>query len=300
MESLRVAIIINPHAGVHRHAATARRTALAQAVLREHAITGEVIVTEGRGHARRAVRALAADGVDAVVAWGGDGTINEVASELVGRHVPLGIVPAGSGNGLARELGVAWHPRPALETALLGQTREIDVGELGGRYFFNVAGTGLDSHLALVFESGTRRGLGGYVWSACRELGRYRPRRYSVTTVGAEPEVWPSGPALIVAVANTRQYGNRAIIAPLARPDDGLLELVIVPPLSVLSTLWHARRLFTDSVHKVPGVRMRSVRHAEIAADQPLTFHVDGEVVQGARTLSIAVHPRALAVRVPG
>ena len=299
MKSLRVAIIINPHAGVHRHGAASQRVALAREVLQAGGISGEIVVTEARGHGRRVTRSILDDGVDIVVAWGGDGTVNEVGSELVGRGVPLGIVPAGSGNGLARELGLDWNPRRALETALKGQTRQIDVGDLGGRWFFNVAGTGLDSHLAEVFGSGGRRGLSGYAASLVRELGGYDPCRYTVTAADAEPEVWSRGRALIVAVANTRQYGNQAVIAPLARPDDGLLELVVIPPLSLLSTLWHARRLFTNSVHEIPGVRMRSVRGGQIEADDPLMFHVDGEVVQGGRTLSIAVRPGALAVRVP-
>lgn len=296
---MSVAIIINPHAGVHRRGAAARRVALAREVLQAEGISGEVVVTKSGEHTRELARSVVETGIETVVAWGGDGTINHVGSELVGGKVPLGIVPAGSGNGLARELGLEWNPRRALVTALRGRTRTIDVGDLGGKYFFNVAGTGLDSQLAQAFESGRRRGLGGYAAALFRELGGYEPKCYTVSVAGAEPEEWLRGKALIVALANTRQYGNRAVIAPLARPDDGLLEVVVIPPLSLLSTLWHARRLFTSSVHQIPGVRMRSVRGGAIAADQPMTFHLDGEVVTAAETLSIAVRPGALAVRVP-
>lgn len=255
-------------------------------------------MTTSREHTGDAARAIVERGVDLLVAWGGDGTVNQVGAALVGRGIPLGIVPAGSGNGLARELGVDRNPRRALETALRGDTRTIDVGELGGKYFFNVAGTGFDSHLAEVFDRGGRRGVSGYAAALWREVGGYQARTYAVRVEGAEPDLWPRAPALLVAVANSRQYGNGAVIAPLARLDDGLLELVVVPPLSLSSVAWQARRLFTNSVHRVPGIRMRSVRSGEIATDTPQSFHVDGEVATGAATLGLAVHPGALAVRV--
>ena len=161
--------------------------------------------------------------------------------------------------------------------------------------FFNVAGVGIDAHLAAAFNALSHRGGLAYFQTAWREVARYEPRVYTVRA--GELEV--TEPALAIAVANTRQYGNRAIIAPLARPDDGLLELVMLPPLSPLAILWQARRLFTGSVHRVPGVRMHSVREVEIVADGLLAFHVDGEAATGHNTLSAKVHPHALQVRVP-
>ena len=268
---------------------------LARDVLRARGVDGQVLVADGRGRGREAARALVAQGVDTVVVWGGDGTINEVASELVSRGVTLGIVPSGSGNGLARELGLDRDPRRALEVALRGAVRRIDVGELGGRLFFNVAGVGFDAQLAAVFNAGPRRGLGGYVKAVLREVATYEPARYRVTAgaVASERE------ALFVAVANTRQYGSHALIAPRARPDDGLLELVVVPAMSVPAILWQAPRLFTGTLERLNGVRTYSVGAGAIAAAAPLTFHVDGEVVSGSRSLTIGVRARALAVRVP-
>ena len=292
---MRVAILINPRAGVPRPDAAAQRETIARDVLRTVGGDGQIIISKGPGHARDVTASLVDTGVDAMVVWGGDGTINEVASQLVYRDIPLGIVPAGSGNGLARELGLEWNERRALETALHGSIRKIDAGELGGRFFFNVAGVGLDARLAEVFNARKRRGIRGYVGSLLSELRRYEPRRYTIRIDGLSVEK----KALIVALANTRQYGNRAIIAPLAKPDDGLLDLVVVPPLSPLSTLWHARRLITGTVHGLSDALMHTVREGEITADGSLTFHVDGEVVAGTSVLSIKIHPRALSVRVP-
>ena len=292
---MQVAILINPRAGVRGGAAVAGRVELARAVLRDHGAEGEVMVVDGRGRGRAAARALRARGVETVVVWGGDGTVNEVASELVGGGVALGIVPAGSGNGLARELRLHMDPARALHAALRGPVRRIDAGELGGRLFFNVAGVGFDARLAAAFDARTRRGAAGYAAAAVRAAARYEPACYSITADGAAT----SGRALLVAVANTRQYGNGAIIAPRARPDDGRLELVVVPPQGFLAACRRLPHLFRGTLERVPGVRMRPVRAGEIAGGEPLAFHVDGEVVSGERRLPLAVHPRALPVRVP-
>ena len=292
---LRAAILINPRAGVRRGDAVAQRREMSRAALRDHGADGEVVVADGCGRGRAAARKLLAQGVETVVVWGGDGTVNEVASQLVGSGVTLGIVPAGSGNGLARELGLHMDPGRALHAALQGPVRWIDAGELGGRLFFNVAGVGFDAHLAAAFNARTRRGAAGYAAAAIREAARYVPGRYTVTADGAAS----SGRALLVAVANTRQYGNGAIIAPRARPDDGRLELVVVPPVGILSAGWRLPHLFRGTLHRMPGVRMSPLRAGEIAAGEPLAFHVDGEVVSGERRLAIAVHARALPVRVP-
>ena len=291
---MKAGIIINPVAGSGYRRRTEARVALAHDVLHRCGIEGDVFVTTHRGHARELSRSCVDRGVDTVVAWGGDGTVNEVASELVFRSPALGVVPGGSGNGLARELGLPQRdPTLSLMTALQGEPRVIDAGELGGRLFFNVAGVGLDAHLAAVFNSSTSRGLRGYLVSTVREMLAYEPSYYILRA----SDVAISQTALTVALANTRQYGANVQIAPLARPDDGLLELVVLPPLSPLVALWHARRLLTGTVHEVPGVTMQSVRAVDIASDSLPGFHVDGEVFQGRETLSAKVHPGALRVR---
>ncbi len=174
---------------------------------------------EGVGSAGGLAREMIEEGATSLVAWGGDGTVNEVASEAVRSGLVFGIVPGGSGNGLARELGIERRPADALRTALQGAERTIDAGEIAGRLFFNVAGLGFDAYLAKIFNTFERRGLQNYIRSSLRELLSYDPAHY---TVRAGNETL-SQRAFVIAIANSRQYGNGAVIAPRAKLDDGRL-----------------------------------------------------------------------------
>ena len=294
---MRAGIIINPYAGRRRRIdeRKRRRAQLARSALASCAVEGDVAFTEDRGTARELARAMIAAGATSLVGWGGDGTINEVASEAVSHGLSLGIVPSGSGNGLARELGLERRPEAALRTALRGPERVLDAGEIDGRFFANVAGVGFDAHLARVFDGSARRGPLTYVTAGIAELLKYRPATYRVRTAAETFEM----DALLVSIANGRQYGNGAIIAARAQPDDGRLEVVCVPAQSTAVLFWQARRLFTGTVDRVRGVRTVSIGDAEVTGTGPLTFHVDGEVCHGGSSLRVRVLPGALRVRVP-
>ena len=257
---------------------------------------GTVRITEGPGHALELARAAVASRVAVACAWGGDGTVNEVARAVAGTGTALGIVPAGSGNGLARELGIPSDPSAALDAALGRRERVIDVGEVDGRLFVNVAGVGLDAHVAARFNARrSRRGFWPNVVIGAREVLRYRARDYTVR-VGAE--TWQER-ALMVVCANGRQYGGGVVVAPSARLDDGQLDLVLVaarPPLAALRDVLH---LFRGTLDRAPGVRTTRVTGVEIAAAEPILFHVDGETVAGGPLLTVRVRPAILRVRVP-
>src|SRR5918993_1063958 len=255
----RAVVIVNPLAGRGRHEREIRaHAALATTLLRTHDIEATVRPTEGPGDANRFAREAADARVGLVIAWGGDGTINEVACALVQTGIPLGIIPAGSGNGLACDLGLPFDPTAALTIAASGADFRMDAGRVQNSVFFNIAGVGVDAIIAARFaERGLRRrGPLGYLQLGVSELMRYSAQTY---TFSIENERYQHR-AMLIAIANGRQYGNRVQIAPGARLDDGLLELVIVEQLSTLSIALRLPSLFRGTLKPGRGVTMRAVR----------------------------------------
>jgi YegS/Rv2252/BmrU family lipid kinase len=288
-------VIVNPRAGGHDRGERGRQHAEAAiaAAASVHGLTARIVFTAEPGDGARATRDTLAGAPALVIAWGGDGTVNEVASVLAGTSVPLGIVPTGSGNGLGRELGIPREPRAALRVAFARQTRAIDVGTLGERLFVNVAGCGFDAQVAWRFsQGGHRRGLTRYVLFTLDEVRRYQAQHYRVTWDEGEFE----GRAVVVTVANSRQFGNGALIAPLARVDDGWLDLVIVRPETPVRDLWRARKLFTGTLLQDAHVRWARVRRVRVQGEPALRAHVDGEPFDGPRELVAGVRPLALTV----
>jgi len=296
--SADIVAIVNPLSGA---GAASRVAEQRVALLTEHfasaGVTGAVHLTERRQHARDLAKAAVDAGASTVVAWGGDGTINEVGAALAGTSVALGIIPAGSGNGFARELGIPWQPSTAIDVALRGRGKAIDAGEIDGRLFFNVAGVGFDAVVAEQFNSRTlgRRGMGPYVLIGLREIFRYRPARYRV--VLDTEEILSN--ALLIAFSNGREYGNHVVIAPHARVDDGKLEAMVVEDRHPISRLWTSRHLALGTAHRASRVISRSIASATVETDGDILYHVDGEIGRATGCVRVRVLPGALTVRVP-
>jgi YegS/Rv2252/BmrU family lipid kinase len=293
----KVAVIINPISGAGRRRDLARRRAeQAAALIEQQQLDGEVFVTERQGHARELAQAARRRGVTLFVAWGGDGTVNEVGSALIGSDASLAIVPSGSGNGLARELGIPLDPASAFHVLFDGRTRLIDAGELDGHVFFNIAGLGLDARVAHRFATSglERRGFMRYLELAAREIVSFTPLDCALVTDddGHVRQVRP----LLIAIANARQYGNGAMIAPDARLDDGKLDIVVVEHRAPWRVFVQAPRLFSGNLARVPGVSFTRASSAVISADAALVYHVDGEPHLGGRSVKARIHPAALRV----
>jgi YegS/Rv2252/BmrU family lipid kinase len=273
------------------------RAELAASLVARQGFDGQVFITERPGHARDLAGAAVAQGASLVVAWGGDGTVNEVGSALAFRDATLGVVPGGSGNGLARELGIPFDPVRAIGVALRGRTQRIDAGELDGRLFFNVAGIGLDARVAHRFAANgtTHRGFRRYLTATARELFTYQPDYHTIVTDGRTLHVR----ALLIAIANARQYGNGALIAPQARLDDGRLDVVVVAARSLLATLVQVPRVFTGRIGAVPGVTTSTAVDVQVTSGQPVLYHVDGEPFVGSAVIAARPWPAALRVAVP-
>ena len=294
-----ITFIINPISGGVSAERARARAELASAIVDRHGDPAEVFVTERPGHARELTKAAVARGARLVMAWGGDGTINEVASALAFGEVPLGIVPAGSGNGLARQLSIGTKPDVAIRHAIAAEPRRIDLGQIDDRLFVNLAGIGFDAHVAWKFshESNRRRGLATYASLAARALLTYEPASYTVQT-GPVDEACAPVRAILITVANSPEFGNGAVIAPGAKVDDGLLDLVVMEERSRINTIAQVPRLFRGTVDRAKGCSIRRIARATIASDRPMVYHVDGEPAQGGTSLRVRVHPGALYVAV--
>lgn len=277
--------------------ARARAGQAAQLLAARGADPSNVFITERPGHARELALAATARGISTIVAWGGDGTMNEIGSAIAFTDTALALVPSGSGNGLARELRIPFDASAALDLAFSGRDRTIDAGQIEERLFFNVAGVGLDARVAHRFAADglQKRGFSRYMAITMRELASYQPDHLAISSGASTVQT----SSLLVAIANGRQYGNGAVIAPDARLDDGLLDLVVVAGRSLVRACLELPFVFLGAIDRLAGVRIERTEAVRIASSYPLVYHVDGEPIAGVLAISAKARPRALRVKVP-
>jgi diacylglycerol kinase (ATP) len=291
---VKVRAIVNPRAGV-----AARRTREAVECGRPSWSDYAVYLTRAPGHATELAREAVKGGADLVLAVGGDGTVNEVARGVLGSAAALGIVPVGSGNGLARALGIPLRPGPALGALESGVRRRMDVGVLNGRPFLNVAGIGFDAAVGHAFHErgrrGGRRGLLGYVRLSLLELRAYRAPRLAVEAGGARIDVT----GFVATFANGPQYGSGAVVNPGGRLNDGQLEVVVVEDRPLWRLLLAAPRLFTGGLDRVPGIHRLPCATATVTATPPSAVHCDGDPAGATGRVVVELRPRALEIVVP-
>ena len=285
--------ILNPRAGL---AAGRARAALARSARWRGA---ELRVTSAPGDARHFAAEAAAAGAEQVLAIGGDGTANEAAWGLIGTGTALGLVPMGSGNGLARTLRIPLSPDRALQALEEGVPRAMDVGMINGRPFLNVAGAGFDAQVGADFHAhgrrGGRRGLFTYVRLSLLRTMSYRAETWILQAGDGRFE----GRALVVAFVNGRQYGGGATLVPGARLDDGLLDVVVIEDAPRFELAWNATRLFLGSIERYRRYRHLPAAAAVLTAGAPVLHHRDGEPEEPSPRLEASVSPRALQMLVP-
>lgn len=292
---MRATIIINPRSGLRSSHDTAdgSRSDRAKRWAAAAGVHADVEVTTCGGHAAELAARAAAAGVDRVVVWGGDGTVNEAAGPLFSTATALAIVAGGSGDGLARSLRLPREPEAAMRLALTGRPRPIDVGWLAGRHFLNIAGIGFDAEVARRFNQRHKRGTGGYLAESLSLVWSYACADYRITLTAADRTF--SGPHFLVAFANGREYGSGIVISPDADPSDGWFDVVVVTGGSPLRQLWRSRRLAFRRTSPADGVWRGRVNVATIAGDR-LCCHVDGETFETEGEIELRMDPGALGV----
>jgi diacylglycerol kinase (ATP) len=285
---LKTRFIVNLHSGRAARCAEALRAFAAR-----HGAT--VLATERPRHASTLATEALGDGCELVVAVGGDGTMNEVASALVGTGAILGLVPCGSGDGLGRHLRIHGPAQRAMDLLLEGRPRVIDSGLADGHPFFTVAGVGFEAEIAQRFNQLQRRGFLRYLSTSVRSYFQFEPPEYTVVQGGERHRF----NAFTLAVANANQYGNNAWIAPAAQADDGLLDLCAIPPVSLLNGAQLAARLFGGSIGRARGVRQWQANRFVVERSGPGVLHTDGEVHPAGATIEFTIRPASLRVMCP-
>jgi YegS/Rv2252/BmrU family lipid kinase len=291
---VKVRAILNPRAGV-----AAQRTREAVERGRPSWTDYAVYLTREAGHATALAREAVTAGADLVLAVGGDGTVNEVAQGLLGSPAALGIVPVGSGNGLARALRIPLRPEPALAALESGARRRMDVGFLNGRLFLNVAGVGFDAVVGHAFHErgkrGGRRGFLGYVRLCLLELRTYRSPRLAIEVPPERLEL----EAFVLTFANGPQYGAGAVINPGAKLDDGRLEVVAFEQAPLWRIVATGSRMFLGGLERSAGYRRLSGAAATVAAGSPFAVHCDGDPSEAVARVEVVLRPGALEIVAP-
>jgi diacylglycerol kinase (ATP) len=242
------------------------------------------------------IKALISDGGYArVVAVGGDGTINFVAQAAMKSHIPIGIIPFGSGNGLVRHLGIPLKTEEAIKIISAGREITIDTGLVNGNIFMCTTGAGFDALIGRLFSQSTKRGFFTYAKMTLQQLIHYKPREY---TISFEGQVLKRK-AFILAVANVNQYGNNTFIAPQADLCDGYLDICIIKPFKARHFPALGIRIFNKTITKSSKYEYYKARKIRIIIGDNEPVHFDGEPVDMGNILEIEVVPASLTVIVP-
>lgn len=291
-QRLRILLVINPISG------TSSKRGLRQAIERRTRALGHSIdseETQCQGDGVRLGRYAADSGYDAVMACGGDGTVNEVATGLIGSKTALIILPNGSGNGLGRHIDIPTDPILAIDILKHGHAVDCDYCTVNGRPFFCTFGLGFDAAVSLRFARSRRRGLMTYMKSAFDEFIRFKPEKCTMTINGSSQEI----DAFLIACCNASQYGNNAFIAPTASITDGMLDITLVHSGNPIAQAFVGVELLAGSITKGGLIDTFRTKSVIIERQEPGTVHIDGEPVEMAAHLEIECHRGGLLIYAP-
>ena len=252
----------------------------------------EIAITQYAGHASEIATKAKDDGVDVVVAVGGDGTVNEVARAIVHSNTALGIIPCGSGNGLARHLLLPLNVRKAIDVINKSEVRQLDYGIINGYHFFCTCGMGFDAFVSMKFAEAGKRGPITYVENVLREGLKYKPETYTIEDENSTLQY----KAFLISCANASQYGNNAYIAPQASMSDGLMDVIIMEPFDVFEAPQISIEMFSKTLDKNSKIKTFRTRHLHIHRDKPGVIHYDGDPVMTGADIDIELKPKGINI----
>lgn len=285
----RVVFIVNPISGTQSKKSVVEKI--------EKYADGEtldirIVPTQYAGHANQIASECVQEGVDIVVAVGGDGTINEVARALVHTPVTLGIIPCGSGNGLARHLHIPMDVKKAIETINRGVVETIDYGKINDIPYFCTCGVGFDAFISMKFAQAGKRGISSYIENTLREGLRYEPETYEIENEDGSTHY----KAFLITCANASQYGNNFYIAPKASLCDGLMDVIIMEPFTMLDAPAISFQMINGTLDQNSKIKTLRCKRLKIHRSKPGFIHFDGDPVMAEADLTVELIGKGLNV----
>lgn len=288
-----IAFIINPISGGKEAQATKRRLPkLIMQTLDSAQWLPNITFTEYAGHATELAHQYARMGFDAVVAVGGDGTVNEVARGLRDTHTALGIIPMGSGNGFALHLNIPMRTNRAIEMINHSEPISVDYGLANGKLFVSTCGTGFDALIADHFAGSGQRGFSTYLQNILKDVFNYEPQTYRIVGDGLDV----THTAFLITFANANQWGNHALIAPKASIQDGQMDIMVMSKHAILASASLALRLFAGNIDNSYFMDTIRAKEVTLIRESKAPFHLDGDPVEMEKDIHIRIVPDGLRV----
>lgn len=288
----RITFVVNPISGTHGKEFILR---LIEKELNHSIYDYSIRKTEYAGHAFEIAAQAAAEHTDIVVAIGGDGTINEIGRALIHTNTAMGIIPCGSGNGLARHLHIPMEPKGAINVLNAGNVKTIDYGIIDNHPFFCTCGVGFDAFVSLKFADSGKRGLLTYLENTLHESLTYQPETYEIENSTGTVRY----KAFLIACANASQYGNNAYIAPQASLTDGMMDITVLEPFTVLDVPSLSFQLFNRTLDQNSRIKTMKDKSIIIHRAQEGVFHFDGDPMMGGKDLKVEIIHQGLRVIAP-
>ncbi|MCQ2313089.1 MAG: YegS/Rv2252/BmrU family lipid kinase [Paludibacteraceae bacterium] len=289
-----IAFIINPIAGTVNKKKLPK---LISQTLDKSQWLENIVFTEYAGHATELAHQFAQMGFDAVVAVGGDGTVNEVARGLRDTQTALGILPMGSGNGFARHLNISMRVNKAIEMLNHSEAIAVDYGLANDHLFVTTCGTGFDAMIAEQFAADGKRGLKTYLQKIVEDLVSYKPQHYHIAANdGSKLDI--STTAFLITFANANQWGNDAYIAPHASIQDGKMDICIMSGKAIFAAPSLALGLFTKMIDKSLFMDGAQAKEITLYREEKAPFHIDGDPVEMEKDIHIRIVEDGLRVLV--
>ncbi|MDO5447725.1 MAG: YegS/Rv2252/BmrU family lipid kinase [Prevotellaceae bacterium] len=251
-----------------------------------------ICYTEYGGHASKLAKEAAEEGIDIVVAVGGDGTVNEVARSIVHTDTAIAIVPYGSGNGLARHLRIPINARKSIQIINECEIHKLDYGKINGIPFFCTCGMGFDALVSRKFADAGKRGAASYVESAFNEVVKYKPETYEIEDETGKM----SYKAFLITCANASQWGNNAFIAPHASMSDGQMDVIIVEPFNAIDVPEMWLQLYSKSIDRNSKIKTFRSRKIHIRRSMPGVIHFDGDPTMTSQDVTVEMIPKGINV----